>query len=389
MDAKPVPRRYDLDWLRVLGILLVFIYHSSRFYNMEDWILKNKTWYPAVEVWNLFATSFMMPLMFVISGASLYYAIGKGGFGKFVKDKVLRLLVPLLVGIFTHASLQSYLYAKTHGLFNGGYFQFLPFYYQLDRIDWNGMHLWYLRYLFLFSIILYPLMRWLKAGGCNFLTQLNGVLAKAGVVYVLALPILLLHLLPPDAPLMDGNGGYPYLMYLFFILWGFLIASDERLQDRIRQSRWVFLATGLILAAGSGMLLIQIPDKDTLSTGLILGGAMRVFGGWICVLAILGLGMAYLTVRSARLDYANEAVLPFYIFHQTVLLATGYFVLQWDLPEILEWAVIVAISFVIIMTLYEFAVRRFNVMRVLFGMKLLTKPPLAQTLKPQFKETIP
>ncbi len=106
---------------------------------------------------------------------------------------------------------------------------------------------------------------------------------------------------------------------------------------------------------------------------LMLAGVMRAFGGWICVLAIFGLGMQYLTVRTTRLDYANEAVLPFYILHQTVMLAVGYIVLQWTIPDVLEWATIVMISFVIIMALYESLIRRWNVMRVLFGMKPLRR----------------
>ncbi len=73
----------------MLGILFVFIYHSTRFYNVEDWKIKNVIWYPSVEVWNIFATSFMMPLMFAISSASLFYALGKGGFGKFLLGYVL------------------------------------------------------------------------------------------------------------------------------------------------------------------------------------------------------------------------------------------------------------------------------------------------------------
>ena len=97
METKAVTRRYDLDWLRVLGILAVFIYHSSRFFNMEDFTVKNPTWYPWVEYWNRFATTWMMPLMFIVSGASLFYALGKGGVLTFVKDKALRLLVPLVV----------------------------------------------------------------------------------------------------------------------------------------------------------------------------------------------------------------------------------------------------------------------------------------------------
>ena len=77
----------------------------------------------------------------------------QGGAGKFVKDKVLRLLVPLLVGDFTHASLQVYLERFTHGQFSGSYFQFLPHYFKgfyeggnpaSGNFALTGMHLWYL-----------------------------------------------------------------------------------------------------------------------------------------------------------------------------------------------------------------------------------------------------
>ena len=378
MDTKSIQRRYDLDWLRVLGILLVFAFHSSRFYNVEDWNVKNNIWYPSVEVWVAFSASFMMPLMFVISGASLFYALGKGGFGKFLKDKVLRILVPLLVGALTHLSLQSYLWDKTHGLFSGSYFQYLPKYYPYS-INWFGGHLWFLWYLFLFSIMLYPLLRWFKGNGRSVLSRLDGWLCKGGVVYILALPILLLYLLPSDFPFMVMNGGWPYLMYLFFLLWGFMLVADDRLQESIRRLRWVSLSVGLILIAGFIIVYNHIADPNVMSPSLFLAGAMRTFGGWISVLAILGLGRQYLTTSTPKLAYANEAVLPFYIFHQTVLLAVGYFVLQWGLPDLLEWAVIVVISFVTIMMLYEFGVRRWNVMRLLFGMKILAKKPVQRT----------
>jgi peptidoglycan/LPS O-acetylase OafA/YrhL len=373
MNTKVSTRNNSLDWLRVLGILFVFIYHSTRLYNVETFIVKNEIWYPSVELWNMFATSFMMPLMFAISGASLFYAMGRGGFGKFLKDKTLRLLIPLLVADLTHISVQAYLENHTHGLFSGNYFQFLPQYYHLDSIPWDGMHLWYLLYLFVFSIALYPLMRWLKGGGRDFLSGLDGWLNKTGVVYLLALPILLLLMLPSEFPLMEINGGWPYLTYLFFILWGFLIVSDERLQESIRKLRWISLSTGLLLAAGFSIVYSQIAEPEIMSPILILVGAMRTFGGWLCVLAFFGLGKQYLNMRTPRLDYANEAVLPFYILHQTVLVVVGYFVLQWALPDMLEWAIIVVISFVVIMAIYEYLVRRWNVMRFLFGMKLLPR----------------
>jgi len=138
----------------------------------------------------------------------------------------------------------------------------------------------------------------------------------------------------------------------------------------------------LVLVVGFCILYTLTEDKETLSLGLILAGVMRIFGGWICVLAFFGLGMQYFTTRTVRLDYANEAVLPFYILHQTVILSAGYLVLQWTIPDAFEWAVVVVISLATILVLYELMVRRFNVMRVLFGMKPLRHLPSAQASEP-------
>jgi peptidoglycan/LPS O-acetylase OafA/YrhL len=79
MEKKAYARVYYLDWLRVLAILFVLVYHSTRFFNPEDWHVKNPITYQWVEWWNRFAGAWMMPLIFVISGASLFYAVGKGG----------------------------------------------------------------------------------------------------------------------------------------------------------------------------------------------------------------------------------------------------------------------------------------------------------------------
>jgi glucans biosynthesis protein C len=162
-------------------------------------------------------------------------------------------------------------------------------------------------------------------------------------------------------------------VYFWILLMGFLIVSDKRVQDKIWQLRWVSLAVGLAMVIGFCILYTLTVDKDTVSPALVLAVILRVFGGWICVLAILGLGMQCLTKQTPRLVYANQAVLPFYILHQTVLLAVGYYVMRWGLPDMLEWATILVISFVLIMGLYEFPVRRINLLRFLFGMKPAAK----------------
>jgi glucans biosynthesis protein C len=68
MNTKPAVRNNYLDWLRMLAILFVLVYHSTRFFNLEDWEVKNPVRYQWVELWNLFSWNWMMPLIFVISG---------------------------------------------------------------------------------------------------------------------------------------------------------------------------------------------------------------------------------------------------------------------------------------------------------------------------------
>ena len=377
-------RRYDLDWLRVLSILSVFIFHSSRFFDQGYWHVKNGATYPGVDIWVAFLAAWMMPLIFLISGASLYYAIAKGGAGKFVKDKVLRLAVPLAVGAFTHAAWMVYLERITHGQFSGSFLEFIPHYFDGlygfgGNFAWMGLHLWYLLILFIFSLLLYPVFRWLRAGGSAVLQRACDLLALPGAVYLMALPVIVLFaMLNPAGILgMRDFGGWSLVIYLLFFIYGFAIISHARLQQSIQKLRWISLAgaagalVGTVLVHGFG----SDPAFGTMSYAASFG--FYSLCGWCVILAILGFGMRHLTRTLPALQYANEAVLPFYVMHQTVLLTVGYFIVATSIPDILKFVVIAVVSFGIIAGLYEFLIRRYNALRFLFGMKPLQRAPRA------------
>jgi peptidoglycan/LPS O-acetylase OafA/YrhL len=92
-------------------------------------------------------------------------------------------------------------------------------------------------------------------------------------------------------------------------------------------------------------------------------------------MAILGFGSRYLNFSNRLLKYANQAVLPFYILHQTIILSVGYFVVQTNVPILVKYLIIAATSFVAIIALYELLIRRINILRFLFGMKLIRPAP--------------
>jgi peptidoglycan/LPS O-acetylase OafA/YrhL len=378
-------RRYDLDWLRVLLILVVFVFHCGRFFDTGDWHVKNPVRHAPVMAWTGFLASWMMPLMFAISGASIWYALRSRKVGIFIRERALRLLVPLLIGIFTHIAVQVYLERKSFSGFTGSFFDFYPFYFHGwygfgGNFAWSGLHLWYLEMLFIYSVMLLPLFLFLQSGPGNRLLDSFGRIFKTkGAVYLLALPQMTLAAALSDKSFWGqrGFGGWAAPVYVFFLLYGFVFASQEVLErqiDRLRRiSLWI----------GGGALLIALvlwkwhgdPEYGTMRHALAL--AMLALGSWCYVIGLLGVGRRRLMFSNRFVRYANEAVLPFYVLHQTIILLVGYFVVCWAVPDLIKFVTIGVISFVLIAGIYEFGIRRFNFMRFLFGMKCFsgTKHP--------------
>lgn len=393
MDTKTVQRRHDLDWLRVLAILSVFVYHSTRFFDPWFWHVKNPATYRMVDVFQQFMTTWMMPFIFLISGASIFYAMNKGGAGTFFKDKALRLFVPLVVAVFTYAPLQVYLERITHGQFNGSFWAFLPHYFEgiylgdgsAGNFAFVGMHMWYVFFLLVYCVIFYPLFRWWKGSGRGVMEKIANIIASPWTSWlVLALPILILHLFVSDTGWEFGSGGWPFLYYPFFLIYGFIIASSDRLQANLKRMRWYNLVLGTVFIAVFTILKANPSLADLEDT---LGDLFWILSANTLLPAFLGLGMQYLNFTNPFHRYASEAVMGFYILHQTVLLVIGYFVVDWTIPAFAKWAIIFVASFAVIMVIYEFLIRRVNVVRWLCGMKPLKKMAVIQTVKARVTKT--
>ena len=394
MDTKTVQRRLDLDWLRVLAILAVFVFHCTRPFDTDDWTIKNPATYMAMDVWKEFCMTWGMPLILIISGASVFYALEKVRVGDYLKGICARLLLPLAVGMFTHVAFQVYLENLNKGSFSGSFWQFYPHYFEGmygfgGNFAWMGLHLWYLEILFILSLLFLPLFVVLKKTslGRRLLQGLGNFLAIPGMVYLLALPAILLMInLDPNTWGKQDMGGWSVLIYPFFFISGFVIIASQRLQARIRQMRWLSLGLGFALTPAYLFVEFQTRYPSLYPLGHALADPLYCLVSWTWLLTVFGFGMQHLNFNTPFLKYANEAVLPFYILHQTVIVILGYFVVQWAIPDLLKYVIILTGSFTAIMGLHEFGVRRFNLMRFLFGMKLLAKPVGVQTKETQLKE---
>ena len=159
-------RQYDLDWIKVLATLIVFFYHCSMFFNPYDWHVKNNVINRSyIDFFSLFVGNWIMPLFFIISGISTYYALQKRGSSSYIKERLARLGLPLFLGIFILSPPQVYIERITNNQFDGSFITFFPRYFDglyleiggTGNFAFFGHHLWYLLALLLFSIITLPL----------------------------------------------------------------------------------------------------------------------------------------------------------------------------------------------------------------------------------------
>ncbi|MCP4021144.1 MAG: acyltransferase [Desulfobacteraceae bacterium] len=390
MNAHTSERRYELDWIRIMAILVVFLYHSSRFFNLSNWHIKNINTYAWVEMWTYFAALWMMPLFFVISGASLFFALKKSsGWKKLYSDKFSRLMVPVIFATVTHSALQIYLERITHNQFSGPFLSFLPKYFSglyleiggSGNFAFHGMHLWYLLFLFFYSLICYPLFIWLTRGGYQVLKRITNLFALPGLMYLsFPIPLLMMKLIIPHSVLVVGNGGWGFLYYLWFLIAGFIIASNDRLNGQIKDKRTISLLLAVIFT------IFYLYQSFSLSSiGFPAGispwiySSFRYISAWCWLLAILGYGTRYLSFNRPILRHLNEGVLPFYILHQTVLLCFGYFIMTMEILDALKWAMVSISSFFVIIGICLVIIQKIDLLRFLFGMK--TSQPLFTRLR--------
>ena len=376
MNTKTTERRLDLDWLRVLAIMTVFVFHNGRFFDNEGWHVKNPTTYFGMDVWTYFLAGWLMPLVFVISGASIFFALRQGGAARFLRDKIWRLLVPLAFGILVLSPPQNYLERLTHGQFQGSFLEYIPVYFRdwhlwNGEFRWTGVHLWYLSYLFLFTLVLLPLFSVLKSqAGQRVTGALARLSSRPGVIFLWALPGILLIILGDlyglrgPAPAEDVSR----LFLVIFLLYGFLLFSDLRIQQTIIRQRTIALMISFALILGTPTVVGLLENDPSLAI-IVLGISLAGILAWSCILTVLGYGMHYLTHNHRLLAYANEAVLPFYILHQPVILILGYFIIPLPLSILAKYLIIATLAFGITLGLYEYGVRRINPVRRIFGLK--------------------
>jgi glucans biosynthesis protein C len=380
-ESSSGSRLYYLDWLRVIAIICVFFFHNARFYDtFTDWHIKNATTNVGATALVAIMNPWMMPLFFLISGAGTYYALKNRTILQYIGERTLRILVPLIFGMLVIVVPQAYYQAAFHGEIPAGYnfLQILGLYYK-TLPDLNFFHLWFLAFLFVFSIVTSPLLAAWGKQNWSIITRIAAYFEKPwALILLVVLPLAAADAFIPQSNILGdrGSGGWSMIAYLQFFIFGYLIFANSRIMASVKKIGWLALGAVLVTA---GLLLTVFfdylvnPADHFGSPGFIFAMTLEAVNSWAFLLAILALAAKVLNRNNRFLSYANEAVLPFYILHQTVIISIGYYIISQDWGVGLKYPVIAISSFVVILAIYEL-VRRVNVLRFLLGMRLVKKP---------------
>jgi len=388
-------RRYDLDWLRVIAFGFLIFYHIGMFYVSWDFHVKSVHAEPFAEPLMKLLNPWRLALLFFISGVAIRFASDKArdkasnkhaNLIRFTWQRTLRLLIPILFGIHVIVAPQAYLQLLENGEITTGFWQFYPEYvigsfskYSVIIPTWN--HLWYVVYLMFYTLLLVPFARLLS----NFM-QTKGALVtqklfagKHGMLTLIilgAVPFIIYRFwLKPIYPSTHALAGdwANHQLYIMIFLFGFLTAKDVSFWRAVdRTFKPALIAVLLIGITASLVWQFDMKNSPIYGLNIIEFFSERIrktLYAWLSILVLLGGAQKWLNRPSRALSYMTEAIFPWYILHQTIIIMAGYYLTRQGLSVGLEFLLVTLATIVGCAIGHELFIRRWRWIRPLFGLK--------------------
>lgn len=371
-----------LDWVRILAFAVLVLYHVGMVYVSWDWHVKSPRASTGLEPWMRLSSPWRMDLLFLVSGAATSFMLLRDGATRpLLAQRAWRILLPLLFGMLVVVPPQSWLEVVHKLGYAGSYIDFMRLYLTayggfcfapgrcLVLPTWN--HLWFLPYLFVYTLLLWAVLRRRPALLDRMAAVLPGwltgpALLALPVLFLVTTRLLLARRFPVTHALVDD--WFAHSQFLAMFLLGAVLARAPSLWLRMARYRWPALG----LAVAGWALLVSSPPVVLFAGGEITTLWSRSLfysvQQWCAIVAALGFARLHLNRDNALRRYLTDAVLPLYILHQTVIVLLAPALARWQLPLVPEGAVLVLATFALCLLGYECA-RRVRWLRPLFGLR--------------------
>ena len=373
-------RLHYIDWLRVLAFMTLIIFHCAvPFVEHYNWEINSEDTSPWITRIIWWTHQWRLPLLFFIAGVGVRFSLKRRSILTFFGERCVRLFIPLVFAIFCITPIQVYFEWLQKGRVTSSYWEFYPQVFEIvpypeGAFTWS--HMWFVAYLFVFTIIMLPLFATAKVAWFKRLKQPLNFIFKSPVAHILlAIPfIVYIYVLfldwPEQGSLIDD--WYVFIMSITFYLFGFLLSGIDNFWKSCERYRGWFLLIALLTASHLFVnyfwnyheMKPTTSGKEFYVYALLNGTHI-----WAIILTTIGYAMRYLNFGSRRLTYLNQAIYPFYIMHQAVIVASGYYILQWNIGILFKLLSLIVICVASIWLCYHLIIRHTILTRVLFGMK--------------------
>lgn len=348
-------RKYYLDNLRTLMILLLFPVHTFMIWN--DYGTKFYVWGGESKLLSSLITlvnPWFMSILFVIAGMCANYSLRKRSIKGFVKERFSKLMLPFISGMILLIPFQTLYARKFFFGYNGSLFDNFKYFFTnfTDLSGYDGCftpgHLWFILFLFVISILSLVVIKLLPYEKIRNKTEKMNI----AIIILLFVPVWLFYYI--------GNfGGFSLGKDLMLYLLGYYVLSNELIMQKIIKWKRPIVVSFCILQAGLSIAYYQFSYYGDLGVNIV---------GWLGVLSFLIIGNEYFNKKTKITDYLSKASFPVYILHQTILVISGYYVLLSIDNIVMQVLIIMAGSFLLTFLCYEI-IRRIPYLRKLFGMK--------------------
>lgn len=345
-------RRFDLDWLRIGAFGLLILFHCGMFYVTWDWHVKSPRASSALEPLMLLLSPWRMKLLFLISGVATRFMADRMSPGDLARNRWRRLFWPLLFAVLVVVPPQSYLEIVTKIDYAGSYLDFYPLYLTVYRHwcretclivpTWN--HMWFVGYLLVYTLILAPVMPRLRRATRDWPTTRVAAAAFliAPWIYLTLARWFLAPLFPETHDLVTDV--YLHAVYLPLFVLGFAMARHDAPFDWARAARVPALILALA-AYGAHAWIRAMPDANASLFLPMIRNALYDGQAWAMIIALLGFARQHLSNADGPWRrWLTQAVFPFYVVHQTVIVVAAYHLQALGLPLAVEGPTLVAIT---------------------------------------------
>lgn len=370
-------RKYFVDWLRVLAFFLLILFHCAMPFVAFGWEIKNKEQSIGLTRLIWWLHQWRLPLLFFISGVGIHFSLLKRSVFAFAGERIVRLFIPLLFAMFFTIPVQVYFEWLQKGKIAGSYLTFYPQVWDMipypeGALTWS--HMWFVVYLFVFCILLLPVFSLFKI---RLLQTIKSFLADK-LSHPIAIPFLFLPLAfyyftlfikyPEQQSLLDD--WFLFISSLTLLFYGYLLAGSEKFWSTCERFRYYYLISSIlciIILFYRFWWNLAFPKQN--DSTLYLYGVLNSIHIWLLILAAIGFAKKHLNFSNRFLQFNNQAVYPFYILHQTIIVAVGFYIVQLNIPIFLKLFILIISTFIAVFVIYRLVIKPFIITRILYGLK--------------------